>query len=127
MISKFSRLDVVDNSGAKLVSCIHVYSGFKKRYAITGDKILVSVKQLRSKRKSTSKVQKGEIYSALIVQTKKSIQYSNGVSRKYFNNSVILLNKQLKPVGSKIFVGIQNTFRYTKHLKILFIAPGAVI
>lgn len=126
MIAKFTRVNIVDNSGAKLASCIHIYSGHKKRYATVGEKILISIKRLRSKRKSNSKVKKGEIYSALIVQTKKSISQKNGIKKYYIFNSAILLNKQDKPIGSKIFIGLESTFRHTKHLKIIFIAPGII-
>ena len=126
MIAKFTKINIVDNSGAKLASCIHIYSGYKKRCATIGEKILISIKKLRSKRKSNSKVKKGEIYSALIVQTKKAITQKNGIKRNYLFNSAILLNKQNKPLGSKIFIGLQSTFRHTKHLKILFIAPGII-
>ena len=38
-----SKLDVADNSGAKLVQCIKVLGGSKRRTAGVGDIIVVSV------------------------------------------------------------------------------------
>ena len=70
MIQQQSILKVSDNSGAKIVRCLKVLGGFKKKYARLGDIVIVSVQQLRNKSKKTSKVKKREIYKALIVRTK---------------------------------------------------------
>ena len=43
MIQMQSKLDVADNSGAKLVQCIKVLGGSKRRTAGVGDIIGVSV------------------------------------------------------------------------------------
>ena len=45
MIQQETYLDVADNSGAKLVQCIKVLGGTKRRYASIGDVIVVSVKE----------------------------------------------------------------------------------
>jgi large subunit ribosomal protein L14 len=68
MIQQETILKVIDNSGAKTVKCIKVLGGFKKKYAKLGDIIVVSIQQLRSKAKKTSKVKKGEVYKALILK-----------------------------------------------------------
>ena len=49
-----------------------------RRYAFVGDKILVSIKRLRSKRRAFSKVKKGEIHQAVIVRTKTKTKHLNG-------------------------------------------------
>ena len=61
MIQNGTYLNVIDNSGAKNVCCIKVSSGYRNRYATIGDVIVVSVKNLRTKRRATSKVKKGEV------------------------------------------------------------------
>ena len=45
MIQTETRLKVADNSGAKLLSCIKILGGSKRRYANVGDIIVVSVKE----------------------------------------------------------------------------------
>ncbi len=45
MIQMQSFLDVADNSGAKLVQCIKVLGGSRRRYAGLGDVIVVSIKE----------------------------------------------------------------------------------
>jgi large subunit ribosomal protein L14 len=61
MIQSETNLDVADNSGAKLVSCIKVLGGSKRRYASVGDIIVVSVKDAMPH----SKVKKGPWMKAL--------------------------------------------------------------
>ena len=45
MIQMQTVLDVADNSGAKLVRCIKVLGGSRRRYATLGDTIVVSVQK----------------------------------------------------------------------------------
>ena len=45
MIQAESRLTVADNSGAKVLYCIKVLGGSKRRYAGVGDIVVVSVKE----------------------------------------------------------------------------------
>lgn len=126
MIQKGSYLRVIDNSGAKKACCIHVLGGYRKRYAKTGDIIVASIKSLRSKRRDTSKVKKGDIIKALIVKTK---VYRPSYSQEciaYIENAVVLLNNQYKLLGTRIFGPVQKEFRYTKYLRILSIAAGTI-
>ena len=68
MIQQQTKLKVADNSGAKLVKCIKVLGGFKRKFAFTGDIIIVSVLELRNKYKISSKVKKGDVYKALVLK-----------------------------------------------------------
>ena len=70
MIQLQSILKVSDNSGAKTVKCIKVLGGYKKKTAYVGDIIVASVQELRNRYKSTSKIKKGEVITALIVRSK---------------------------------------------------------
>lgn len=126
MIQKGTYLNVIDNSGAKKASCIHVLGGYRKRYGKTGDVVVVSIKSLRSKRREVSKIKKGDVVKALIVKTKVyRPSYSNEIV-SFFENSVVLLNNQSKLIGTRIFGPVQKTFRYTKHLRILSLASGII-
>ena len=44
MIQVQTELNVADNTGAKIIECIKVVGGSKRRYASIGDIIVVSVK-----------------------------------------------------------------------------------
>jgi len=125
MIQSGSYLKVVDNTGAKLVACLKVHGGFKKRYAGVGDTILVSIKTLRSKRRESVKVKKGEMYKALVLRVKfASFLFSGDSTVNPSMPSVVLLNKNNKLVGTRIFGSISRTFKNSKYLKIFSLASG---
>ena len=125
MIQKNTLLTVVDNSGAKTASCIHVGKGFKRRYAGLGDIILVSIKSLRNKRRATSKVLKGNICKALVVRCRyKTNHLSRSEEIKLLENSVVLLNLQNKFLFTRIFGPVPNFIRYTKFMKIISMSSG---
>ena len=102
MIQAGTYLNVIDNCGAKNVCCIKVLSGYRRRYANVGDLIVVSVKNLRTKRRSASKIKKGEVSKAVVVRTKSPIKNFSGESFNFFENTVVLLNNQKKPMGTRI-------------------------
>lgn len=126
MIQSGTFLNVLDNSGARLVSCIKVSKGYKKRYSKTGDVITVSVKSIRQKKNVMSKVRKGEVVKALIIRTKKN-ETGKFFERINFNeNSAVLLNKQYKFLGTRIFGPVPKYFRFTRFLKIISMSSGTI-
>ena len=124
MIQQKSILKVADNSGAKTVRCIKVLGGFKKRYAKLGDIIVVSVQQLRNKSKKTSKVLKGHVFRALIIRTKTNKQQKDGSFFIFQENSVVLMNKQGNPIGTRIIGPIPRTLKKKKYTKFISLAGG---
>lgn len=125
MIQIGTNLKCMDNSGARIVKCIGSLKGYKQRYALFGNIITVSVQKLRTKRRTLVKVKKGQILKALIIRTKKS--FSKDFNCSFFENSVILLNKQQKVIGTRIFGSLPKSLRYTKFLKITFLARGLIL
>ena len=96
MIQQQTILKVSDNSGAKLVKCIKILKGFKKKYAKLGDIIVVSVLELRNKSKSSSKVLKGSVLKALIVRTKKNYKKKDGSNFFFFNQLCNIIKQTIK-------------------------------
>ncbi len=126
MIQKGSFLNVIDNSGAKIVCSLHLPMGYRKRYAFLGDVIIVSVKKLRSKRKSLSKVKKGAVLKALIVRVVKSYCSHASERLSFFENSVVILGKNNKFLGTRIFGSIPYKFRHSRFLRIFSLSSGTV-
>ena len=126
MIQIGTALNVIDNSGAKKAYCIKIIQGHQKRYAGLGEVILVAIKALRKRRRSLSKVKKGEMYRALIVRTKVKTSYSFSDTFSFLENAIILFTKQNKFLGTRIFGSIANTFRYTKYMRLISISGGGV-
>lgn len=124
MIQQETILKVCDNSGGKIVKCIKVLGGFKKRYANLGDLIVVSVQQLRNKSKSTSKVLKGSVFRALVVRTQKQCKKRDGSIFLLEENAVALINKQGNPIGTRILGPISKILKKKKFMKFASLSIG---
>src|ERR1700735_3047618 len=119
MIQTETRLEVADNTGAQEVLCIKVLGGSKRRYAGIGDLIKVTVKRVQPR----GRVKKGEIYSAVVVRTAKGVRRSDGSLIKFDGNAVVLLNKNLEPIGTRIFGPVTRELRSDRFMKIVSLAP----
>ena len=119
MIQMQTVLDVADNSGARLVMCIKVLGGSKRRYASIGDVIKVSVKEAIPR----GKVKKGEVLNAIVVRTAKGVRRPDGSLIRFDGNAVVLLNNQLQPIGTRIFGPVTRELRGEKFMKIISLAP----
>lgn len=119
MIQTETRLKVADNSGAKVVMCIKVLGGTRRRYASVGDIIVVSIKEAMP----NSKVKKGDVAKAVIVRTSKEIRRPDGSYIKFDDNSAVLINQQKEPIGTRIFGPVARELRAKKFMKIVSLAP----
>lgn len=127
MVQIQTLLKVADNSGGKLVRCLKILKkGSKTRYGSIGDVIVLSVQQIRSKNKLTSKVKKGDVLHGVIVKTRANTRRSSGISVCFFSNSVVLLNKQMKPLATRVLGVIPKELRNNKFSKIISLSSGTI-
>jgi large subunit ribosomal protein L14 len=119
MIQVETNLDVADNSGAKLVQCIRVLGGSRRRYARVGDIIVVSVKDAIPR----GRVKKGEVMRAVVVRTAKDIRRTDGSVIRFDRNAAVLINKQGEPLGTRIFGPVTRELRSKGYMKIISLAP----
>jgi len=119
MIQAESMLNVADNSGAKKVMCIKVLGGSRRRYARVGDIIVASVKEAMP----TSKVKKGEVVRAVVVRTAKETGRPDGTYVRFDDNSAVLINPQMEPLGNRVFGPVAKELRARKFMKIISLAP----
>ena len=126
MIQQQTILKVTDNSGAKSVKCIKILNGFNRRFAVLGDVVLVSIQKLRNKARAISKVQKGEVHKAVIIRTKKKIKKKDGTFTFFSSNAVSLINKQGKPIASRIVGPIPKKLKKRKNLKLITLSSGFI-
>ncbi len=119
MIQMQTVLDAADNSGARRIQCIKVLGGSKRRYAGIGDVIKVTVKDAIPR----GKVKKGEIYSAVVVRTRKGVRRSDGSLIRFDGNAAVLLNARLEPIGTRIFGPVTRELRTSRFMKIISLAP----
>ena len=119
MIQIQTELTVADNTGARIVECIKVLGGSKRRYASIGDSIVVSVKEAIP----NGKVKKGTVHKAVIVRTKKAIYRNDGSNLKFDNNAVVITDEKGEPVGTRIFGPVTRELRSKGQTKIISLAP----
>lgn len=118
MIQMQSKLEAADNSGARRLMCIKVLGGSRRRYANIGDVIKVSVKEAIPK----GKVKKGEVYHAVVVRTKKGVRRTDGSLIRFDGNAAVLLDRQMQPIGTRIFGPVTRELR-AQYMKIISLAP----
>jgi len=119
MIQMQTNLGVADNSGARMVQCIKVLGGTRRRFASLGDLIVISVKEAIPK----GKVKKGEVHKAVIVRTVKSVGRSDGTSIRFDRNAVVLISAEGEPIGTRIFGPVTRELRSKRYTKIISLAP----
>lgn len=118
MVQQESKLNVADNSGAKVVKVIRVLGGSGRRYASIGDKVVVSVRSALP----SSEVKKGTVSRAVIVRTKKEVRRKDGSYIRFDNNACVLINNVDEIRGTRIFGPIPRELR-ENYMKIISLAP----
>lgn len=119
MIQVETKLQVADNTGAKLVQCIKVLGGSKRRYARIGDLIVVSVKEAAPK----GIVKKKAVERAVVVRSRKEIGRKDGSFIRFDENAVVIVNKDLQPKGTRVFGPVARELRDKGFQKIISLAP----
>jgi len=125
MIQQQTLLKVSDNSGAKIVKCIKVFGGFKRRTAKIGDIILISIKEMRENVSLKSKIKKGQIYKAIIIRTKKVMHKKNTTFVFFNDNAVVLIDKKNNPIATRI-IGPLPRFLKNVNLKFKSLSNGFI-
>ena len=119
MIQLRTVLEVADNSGAKVVQCIKLLGGSRRRYARVGDIIVVALKEVDPH----GAFKKGEVKKAVVVRTRKEIRRAEGSYIKFDSNAAVLITDTLEPLGTRIFGPVARELRAKRYMKILSLAP----
>ena len=120
MVQHRSMIKVADNTGAKLLQCIHVPGGYKKRYAVLGDVVTCVVKEAAPH----GMVKKSDIVHAVLVRTHKETRRPDGTYIRFDENAAAIIDKKTKdPKGSLIFGPVARELRGRGYTKIISLAP----
>jgi len=115
MVQHSTQLSTLDNSGAKIIECIHVLQRHPKNRGITGQYLIGTVK----KKGLTAKIKKGQVLKGVIVNTKFNILRKNGIKLKFNQNNTILLNDQLQPLATRITGPLTRELRTKNFMKLI--------
>jgi len=128
MIQKETRMDVADNSGAKVVAVIGVLGGSTARGRLTrrtagiGDRVTCSVK----KALPNAEVKKGDKVIAVIVRTRYPTRRSDGAYVRFDSNACVLIEQDGNPKGSRIFGAVARELREKNYMKIVSLASEVI-
>jgi large subunit ribosomal protein L14 len=123
MIQLRTMLKVADNTGAKIVQCIHVFGGSQVRYARIGDIILVVVKLADPRRL----VKKHEVVRAVVVRQKQNLRRKDGSYISFDDNAcVILEGKTKEPKGGRIIGPVAKELKEKGFDKIAGLSPDLI-
>ncbi len=113
---------MADNSGAKVIRVIQVMGSSKRRYAGLGDIVTASVKEAIP----NSNIKKGDVVKAVIVRVRRDTQRPDGTSIRFDSNAAVILNKQLEPVGTRVFGPVARELREKGFMRIVSLAPEVI-
>ncbi len=99
MIQLRSMLTVADNSGAKIIQCVNVPGGTRRRYGQLGDIIVGTVKKAEPRKA----VKKHEVVKAVIVRQRKEFRRADGSYIRFDDNAVVVLGDGKVPKGGRVF------------------------
>jgi large subunit ribosomal protein L14 len=120
MIQVESKIKVADNSGAKIIQCIRVLGGYKKRYARIGEIFTAAVKEAVPH----AAIKKGDIVRAVVVRSKKEIRREDGTYLRFNENACVIVDKEKKePKATRIFGPVAREVRRAGYFKIASLAP----
>ncbi len=130
MIQQETRLDVADNTGARIVGCIKVLGGsttrrggsLTRRTASLGDVIVCSVK----KAMPGGEVKEGDIVQCVIVRTAKPARRSDGSYVRFDRNAAVIIDKDGNPRGTRIFGAVARELREKNYMKIVSLASEVI-
>ncbi len=119
MIQMQTKLKVADNSGAREVMCIKVLGGSKRRFASVGDIVVVSIREASA----NGKIKKGDVAKGVVVRTKRRLKRVDGSYIRFDDNSIVLVNTNKEPIGTRIFGPVARELRAKQFVKIVSLAP----
>ena len=118
MIQIRSRLDVADNTGARMATMIGVI-GKATSTAKIGDVITANVKEAST----GGTVKKGDVVRAVVVRTKKPVNREDGSCLRFDSNEIVIIDKDSNPRGTRIFGPVARELREKNFMKIISLAP----
>jgi len=122
MIQAYTKLDVADNTGARMVRCIKVLGGTRRRYAQIGDVVVGSVRRAMP----DSEVKPGEVVRGVVVRSKRPVRRMDGSYVRFDRNAIVLIDAAGNPRGTRVFGAVARELRQKNFMKIISLAAEVV-
>jgi large subunit ribosomal protein L14 len=122
MIQSYTRVNVADNTGAKVLMCITVLGGSRRKYARVGDIFTATVKVANP----GGVVKKSDVVKAVLVRSKKEYRRKDGSYIRFDENAAVIIDVQNNPRGTRIFGPVARELREKNFMKIISLSPEVV-
>ena len=119
MIQMESKLEVADNTGARVAKMIGVLGKGGNKSANVGDIITAHVREAIP----TASIKKGTVVKAVVVRTAAPIRRRDGSVLRFDGNAVVIIDKDGNPKGTRIFGAVARELREKNFMKIVSLAP----
>jgi len=119
MLQIRSRLDVADNTGARMAKMIGVIGKKNAQEAFIGDVITAHIREAST----GGAVKKGEVVRAVVVRTRQPVAREDGSYLRFDNNAIVIIDKDLNPRGTRIFGPVARELREKNFMKVVSLAP----
>jgi large subunit ribosomal protein L14 len=128
MIQPEQRVDVADNTGARIAYVFAILGGstasgrFSRKTASIGDRVVCSIK----KALPTGDVKTGTVVKAVVVRTSYPVRRDDGSYVRFDRNAVVLIDDEGNPRGTRIFGAVARELREKGYMKIVSLASEVV-
>ena len=120
MIQLRTMLKCADNTGAKIVQCVHVFGGSKRRWGQIGDIIVAVVKEAEPRRL----VKKHDVVRAVIIRQRRILKRKDGTYIRFDDNACVVLEAKTKePKGGRISGPMPREIKDKGFEKVASLAP----
>ena len=122
MIQMMTRLQVADNTGAKIASCIGVLGRSGARFGRVGDIITANIKESTP----SATVKAGTVVKGVVIRTRRALHRKDGTTLRFDSNALVIIDNQKNPVGTRIFGPVPRELRDKDFMKIISLAPEVI-
>lgn len=121
MVQRRTALIVADNSGAQLMTIIHIYGASKQKFATIGDIVQCVVKRADP----NGIVKDDEMVKVVIVRTKKEHGRPDGSYIRFDDNAGVVIDNadDKNPRGTRVFGPVARELKDKGFDKIVSMAP----
>src|ERR1041384_7977565 len=128
MIQTEQRVDVADNTGARIAMVIQVLKGsgasgkFTRKKATVGDRVVCTIKKALAQ----GDVKTGTVVKGVVVRTSYPIRRDDGSYVRFDKNAIVLIDDEGNPRGTRIFGAVARELREKNYMKIVSLASEVV-
>lgn len=120
MLQAGTVVKITDNGGGKIGKIFKVLGGSRRRYAMIGDLVVLSVK-IAEPRKA---IKKKDVVYGVVVRQKTAFRRKDGSYIRFDDNAVVIIDKGKKePKAGRIFGPIPREISELGYQKIVSLAP----